>query len=108
MKSRLGAQFRKLKSGPNTEIIRLQIKDIFCEQGVGAALKGSSIPPFPSRKVSFQEMVFWGAEGLDFQAKKWENQPQDFLSISFLIDRPPVTLERILGCKAHCWSHLGT
>ena len=37
-------------------------------------------------------MVFSGTEGLDFQAKKWGNQPQHFLSISFLMDRPKIVM----------------
>ena len=49
-------------------------------------------PPFPSCKISFQEMVFSGAESLDFEAKKWGNQLQHFLSISFLVDRPQIDM----------------
>ena len=35
-------------------------------------------------------MVFSGLESVDFQGKKPGNQPPDFLSISFLLGRPPV------------------
>ena len=49
-------------------------------------------PPFPSCKISFQEMVFSGTEGLDFQAKRWGSQPQDFLSISFLRERQKIDM----------------
>ena len=37
-------------------------------------------------------MVLSGDESLDFQAKKWGNQPQRFLSISFLIDRSQIDM----------------
>ena len=61
---------------------------VICPIAGGSPPEGIIHPPFPSCNISVQEMVFSGTESLDFQAKKWGNQPQDFLSISFLLDRP--------------------
>ena len=66
------------------KFLKPTIEKIFRDGGGGAPPRGHASPPFQA------EMVFSGAEGLDFQAKNFQIQPQRFSSISFLVDWPPV------------------